>query len=67
MVAVRDYHLIFNLNNVLLVIIESQTKFHPVVLKHGFKKFIFVCVKKFTVYNVTNVNDMGFIYLNVHS
>jgi hypothetical protein len=65
-VAVSDYHLIFNLNCVLVATIEGQTKFHPVVLKYGLKELIFICVKKFTMYNVTNTNAMGFIYLNVH-
>jgi hypothetical protein len=66
LVALNDYHLIFNLNCVLVATIEGQTKFCPVVLKHGLKELIFICVKKITMYNVTNANAMGFIYLNVH-
>ncbi len=65
-VIMSDYHLIFNLNGVLVATIEGQTKSHLVVLKHGLKEFVFACVKKFTMCIVTNVNAMGFIYLNVH-
>jgi hypothetical protein len=50
MVEVSEYHLIFNLNGVLVVTSEGQTKSRPVVLKPNLKEFLFYCVKKFTVY-----------------
>jgi hypothetical protein len=65
-VEVNDYHLIFNLNGVLMASIKGQIKSHHVVLKHGLKEFIFACVKKFTMYNVIDSNVTGFIHLNVY-
>jgi hypothetical protein len=47
---VSDYHLIFDLNGVLVAIGEGQTKSHLVVLRLGFKKFLSACVNKFTMY-----------------
>jgi hypothetical protein len=50
MVEVSEYHLIFDLNGVLLVTGEGQIKSRPIVLKPNFKKFLFICVKKFIMY-----------------
>lgn len=47
---VSEYHLIFNLNGILMVIGEGPTRFHLVVLKLGLKEFLYICVKKFIVY-----------------
>ncbi len=47
---VNDYHLIFDLNGVLVVTGEDQFKSHLVVLKPSLKEFIFACVKKFMVH-----------------
>jgi hypothetical protein len=49
-VEVNDYHLIFDLNGVLVATSEGQTKSHHVVLRLGLKEFLFACVKKFTMY-----------------
>jgi hypothetical protein len=50
MVEVSDaYHLIFNLNGVLVAISEGQTRSRHVVLRLGLKEFPFACVKKFTM------------------
>jgi hypothetical protein len=49
-VEVNDYHLIFELNGVLVAIGEGQTKSCPIVLKLGLKEFLSTCVKKFMVY-----------------
>ncbi len=45
-----DYHLIFNLNSVLVAIGEGQIKTHPMVLRSGLKESVSACVKTFTVY-----------------
>jgi hypothetical protein len=45
-----DYHLIFNLNGVLVVISESQIRSCLIVLNFGLKEFFSTCVKKFTMY-----------------
>jgi hypothetical protein len=47
---VNDYHLIFDLNGVLVVTKEGQIKSCSVVLKLGLKDFFFTCIKKFTMY-----------------
>jgi TFIIF-interacting CTD phosphatase-like protein len=47
---VSEYHLIFDLNGVLVVTSEGQTKSRPLVLKPNLKEFLFACVKKFKVY-----------------
>jgi hypothetical protein len=49
-VEVSEYHFIFDLNGVLVVTSEGQTKSRPVVLKPNVKEFLFACVKKFTMY-----------------
>jgi hypothetical protein len=46
-VEVSEYHLIFDLNGVLVAIGEGQTRSRPIVLKPSLKKFLFACVKKF--------------------
>jgi hypothetical protein len=50
MVEVSEYHLIFDLNGVLVATGEGQTKSRPIVLKPTLKEFLFACVKKFTMY-----------------
>jgi len=45
-----DYHLIFNLNGVLVATNESQIRSCPIVLKLGLKELFSTCVKKFTMY-----------------
>ncbi len=47
---VSDYHLILDLNGVLVATGEGQTKSHQVVLRLGLKEFLFANVKKFTMY-----------------
>jgi hypothetical protein len=47
---VSDYHLIFDLNGVLVAVGEGQTRTCPVVLRLGLKEFLSTCVKKFMVY-----------------
>jgi hypothetical protein len=47
---VSDYHLIFDLNNVLVAMGEGQIRTHSVVLRLGLKEFLSTCVKKFTMY-----------------
>jgi hypothetical protein len=49
-VEVNDYHLIFDFNDILVATSEGQIKSHPIVLKPSLKKFLSICVKKFTVY-----------------
>jgi hypothetical protein len=49
-VEVNDYHLIFDLNGVLVATSEGQIRSHPNVLRLGLKEFLFACVKKFTMY-----------------
>jgi len=44
-VVVNDYHLIFNLNGVLVSTGDGQTKSRLVLLKHGLKEFLSACVK----------------------
>ncbi len=50
LLEVIDFHLIFDLNGVLVVTSENQIKTFPVVLRLGLKEFLFACVKKVTVY-----------------
>jgi hypothetical protein len=47
---VNDYHLIIDLNGVLVATCEGQTRIHPMVLMHGLKEFLSICVKKITMY-----------------
>jgi hypothetical protein len=47
---VSDYHLIFDLNGVLVAIGEGQTRTCPLVLRLGLKEFVSTCVKTFMVY-----------------
>jgi hypothetical protein len=47
---VNGYHLIFDLNGVLMVTREGSTRFHPMVLRLVLKKFVCTCVKKSTIY-----------------
>ncbi len=42
---VTDNHLIVDLNGVLVVTSEGQTKSHPMVLRLGLKEFLSTCVK----------------------
>ncbi len=49
-VEVSDYHLIFNLNDVLVVTGEGQIRSPLVVLRPSLKEFLSTCVKKFMVY-----------------
>jgi hypothetical protein len=49
-VEVSDYHLIFDLNGVLVATGEGRTRSHLVFLRLGLKEFLFACVKKFMVY-----------------
>ncbi len=44
-VEVNDYHLIFDLNGVLVVIGEGQIKFHLVVLRPNLNEFFPPCVR----------------------
>jgi hypothetical protein len=46
---VSDYHLIFDLNGVLVVIGENQIKSHSIVLRPNLKEFLSTCVNKFMV------------------
>jgi hypothetical protein len=61
MMEVRDYHLIFDLNGVLVVIGESQTKSHSVVLRPNLKEFLSTCVKKFMVYIWSSTMKRNFL------
>ncbi len=45
-----DYHLIFDLNGVLVAMGEGETRIFLVVLKLGLKVFLFACVNFFTMY-----------------
>jgi len=47
---VSEYHLIFDLNGILVVIGEGPTKSQPMILRLGLKKFLFSCVIKFIAY-----------------
>jgi hypothetical protein len=47
---VREYHLIFYLNGVLIATGEGPTKFRPVILRLGLKKFLSNGATKFNVY-----------------
>ncbi len=60
MVKVNDYHLIFNLNGVLVRTKKGQIKFHPMVLKLGLKQFLSTCINKFIVYNWFSIMKRNF-------
>ncbi len=45
-----DYHLIVDLNGVLVATGEGQTKSNPMVLRLGLKEFLSTCVKHFIMY-----------------
>lgn len=60
MVKVNDYHLIFNLNGVLVRTRKGQIKFHPMVLKLGLKEFLSTFINKFIVYNWFSVMKKNF-------
>jgi len=47
---VNDYHLIIDLNGVLVATGEGQTRTHPNVLMLGLKEFLSACVKTITMY-----------------
>jgi hypothetical protein len=47
---VNDYHLILDLNGVLVVMGEGQTKICLIVLRPNLKEFLSTCVKFFMVY-----------------
>jgi hypothetical protein len=49
-VEVNDYHLIFNLNGVLVAASEGQTRSPLIVLRPDLKEFLFTCKKIFTMY-----------------
>jgi len=57
-VEVNDYHLVFNLNGVLVVIGEGQTRFRSIVLRPSLKEFLCTCVKKLTFKNTLLVDDV---------
>jgi hypothetical protein len=59
-VEVSDYHLIFDLNGVLVAIGEGQIRSHLIVLKHGLKEFLSTCKKKFTMYIWSSVMKRNF-------
>jgi hypothetical protein len=50
LLEVSVYHLIFDLNGVLVLTNEGQTKIRSIVVRCGLKEFLFVCVKEFMVY-----------------
>ncbi len=58
---VNEYHLIFNLNGVLVVTGEGQTKSRLIVLRPGLKEFFFACVKKFTMYIWSSAMKRNFL------
>jgi hypothetical protein len=58
---VSDYHLIFDLNGVLLVKGEDQTRTHLVVVGLGLKEFLTACVKKITVYIWSSATKRNFL------
>jgi hypothetical protein len=60
-VEVGDYHLIFDLNGVLVAIGEGRTKSHPIVLRLGLKKFLSTYVNKFTVYIWSSTMKRNFL------
>jgi hypothetical protein len=47
---VSEYHLILNLNGVLVVTREGPTRFQLVILQARLKEFFFSCATKFIVY-----------------
>ncbi len=47
---VNHYHLIFDLNGVLVATSEGQTRSCLMILRPGLKEFLFAYVKEFTVY-----------------
>jgi hypothetical protein len=47
---VSGYHLIFDLNGVLVVIGEGPTRFRLMILRPRLKEFFYSCATKFTVY-----------------
>jgi hypothetical protein len=49
-IEVNGYHLIFDLNGVLVAIGEGSTRSCPMVLRPMLKEFLCTCVKKFTIY-----------------
>jgi hypothetical protein len=61
MVEVSDYHLIFDLNGVLVATNEGQTKSCLVVLKPSLKEFLFACVEKFMVYIWSSIMKRNFL------
>jgi hypothetical protein len=50
LLEVSDYHLIFDLNGVLVAMNEGQTRICLIVMRLGFKEFLSTCVKTFMVY-----------------
>jgi hypothetical protein len=46
---------------VLMLTSEGQTRSHPIVLKLGLKKFLSICVKKFTVYICSSAMKRNFL------
>ncbi len=56
-----DYHLIFDLNCVLVVMNEGQTRTRPMVLRPSIKEFLSACVKTFMVYIWSLVMKRNFL------
>jgi hypothetical protein len=50
LLEMSDYHLISDLNGVLVATGEGQIRTHLVVLRLGLKEFLSTCVKKFMAY-----------------
>jgi hypothetical protein len=58
-VKVSDYHLIFNLNGVLVAIGEGQTR-SRLVLKLDLKEFFFIYVNRFMMYTWSSIMKRNF-------
>jgi hypothetical protein len=58
---VNEYHLILDLNGILLVTGEGPNKFHLVVLKNGLKELLYICVKKIIVYIWSSMMRRNFV------
>ncbi len=58
---VSDYHLIFDLNGVLVAMGEGQTRTCLINLRPSHKEFLFASVKKITVYIWSLVMKRNFL------
>jgi hypothetical protein len=66
LVEVNDYHLIFDLNGVLVATNEGQTKTHPMVLRFSLKEFFSTCVNFFIMYIWSSAMRRNFLsYLEI--